>query len=92
MTLKLLYAVPRRMEGVGELVSPPLLPQASSYYLATLSQVLTCSYAMNLMADSGAILRTLMPLPRQSDLAPPSRIICVNPPMMHILLLREAWT
>lgn len=74
------------------MVSPPLLPQASSYYLATLSQVLTCSYAMNLMADSGAILRTLMPLPRQRDLAPPSRIICVNPPMMHILLLREAWT
>lgn len=47
---------------------------------------------MNLMADSGAILRTLMPLPRQSDRAPPSRIICVNPPTMHMLLLREAWT
>ena len=33
-----------------------------------------------------------MPLPRQSDLAPPSRIIWVNPPTMHMLLLREAWT
>lgn len=47
---------------------------------------------MNLMADSGAILRTLMPLPRQSDRAPPSRIIWVNPPTMHMLLLREACT
>lgn len=33
-----------------------------------------------------------MPLPRHSDLAPPSRIIWVNPPTMHMLLLREAWT
>ena len=33
-----------------------------------------------------------MPLPRQSDRAPPSRIIWVNPPTMHMLLLREAWT
>lgn len=33
-----------------------------------------------------------MPFPRHSDLGPPSRIIWVKPPTMHMLLLREAWT
>ena len=33
---------------------------------------LTCSYAKNLRADSGAILTTLTPFPLQSDLTPPS--------------------
>lgn len=47
---------------------------------------------MNLIADSGAILMTLMPLPRHSDLAPPSLIIWPNPPAMRMLLLLEEWT
>lgn len=34
---------------------------------------------MNLIADSGAILRTLIPLPLQRDLNPPSWIIPCNP-------------
>lgn len=33
---------------------------------------LSCSYAMNLMADSGAIFITLIPLPRHKLLTPPS--------------------
>lgn len=47
---------------------------------------------MNFIADSGAIFKTLMPLPRHSDLTPPSRIICPKPPVIRMLLLLEAWT
>ena len=42
----------------------------------------TCSYAINLIADSGAIFNTLMPLPRQSDLTPPSFNICRKPSLI----------
>lgn len=47
---------------------------------------------MNLIAVSGAILITLMPLPRHSDLTPPSRIIWVKPPMIPLVLVfLEPW-
>ncbi len=41
---------------------------------------LTCSYAMNFIAVSGAIFKTLIPLPLHSDVRPPSVIICLKPP------------
>ena len=41
--------------------------------------MLTLSYAKNLMAVSGAILRTLMPFPRQKDFIPPSLYMCLKP-------------
>lgn len=47
---------------------------------------LTCSYAMNLIAVSGAIFMTLTPLPRHREATPPSLIICLNPPTRLILL------
>ena len=50
---------------------------------------LTCSYAINLRADSGAIFITLMPFPRHRDLTPPSFNICLNPDAMVILFLLE---
>ena len=50
---------------------------------------LTCSYAINLRADSGAIFITLMPFPRHSDFTPPSFNICLNPDAMVILFLLE---
>ena len=44
---------------------------------------------MNLIADSGAILKQLTPLPLHSDLAPPSFNMCWNPvtiPKLFVLV------
>ena len=53
---------------------------------------LTCSYAMNLIAVSGAIFKTLIPFPLQSEARPPSMIICLKPPIRLIRLVLEEWT
>lgn len=55
-------------------------------------QFLTCSYAMNLMAVSGAIFKTLIPFPRHKDVRPPSLIICLKPPIRLMWLVLEEWT
>ncbi len=54
--------------------------------------LLTCSYAINLMADSGAILATLMPLPLHSDRNPPSLTITRKPVTIPKLLLVDPCT
>lgn len=53
---------------------------------------LTCSYAMNLIAVSGAIFKTLIPFPLHSDVRPPSEIICLKPPTRLMQLVLEEWT
>ena len=53
---------------------------------------LTCSYAVNLIAVSGAIFKTLTPLPLQRDFTPPSLIICLKPPTKLILFDLEECT
>lgn len=50
---------------------------------------LTCSYAMNLIAVSGAIFRTLIPFPLHSEVRPPSEIICLKPPTRLMQLVFE---
>jgi len=52
----------------------------------------TCSYDMNLSADSGAILSTLMPLPRHKDRTPPSINMCCRPLMRPKRFLRDPYT
>ena len=47
---------------------------------------------MNLSADSGAILRMLMPFPLHNDLAPPSVSMVLKPVMIPRLLLRDPCT
>lgn len=47
---------------------------------------------MNLIADSGAILSTLIPLPRHREQTPPSWIMLRRPPRMFSRLVLEAWT
>lgn len=47
---------------------------------------------MNLIAVSGAIFKTLVPLPRQSDVRPPSCIICLKPPTRLMRCALEEWT
>ena len=41
--------------------------------------ILTCSYAINLSADSGAIFKTLIKFPLHSDFTPPSFNIYCKP-------------
>lgn len=52
-------------------------------------QSLTCSYAMNLIAVSGAIFKTLIPFPLHIEVRPPSLIICLKPPNRLIGLVLE---
>ena len=53
------------------------------------TEPLTCSYARNLMAVSGAILSTLIPFPLQRALSPPSFTMSFRP--FHTLPLSELW-
>lgn len=53
---------------------------------------ITCSYAINLIALSGAILITLIPFPRHKDWVPPSCNICFKPDNIPNWLAFVAWT
>lgn len=53
---------------------------------------LTCSKTENLIAYSGAILSTFMPLPRQSERMPPSWTRLRSPLSRFLKLLLEEYT
>lgn len=53
---------------------------------------ITCSYAQNFTAVSGAILMTFVPFPLQRERIPPSFTICRKPSYMFILPDFEPWT
>lgn len=59
-------------------LSKHLREQKTQFHFLTVCP-LTCSQAINLMADSGAIFRTLIPFPLQSESTPPSWIIPLRP-------------